>query len=492
MKLSVVLALAVRAAVAKVVAAPNHATARTTSAEAQAEVISRAITAELSDNYLGASTNHQELADAVRYQVLAFGALLDEHGLWSVVNGEETLWDYQTFGDGLVAALVSVLADTSIATDADVAHIGAGPHSDSVTAGDEQAAHTAWTGNEGSTRSYFAGDYSLEEYDGPDGPYEDYSWAALAHGRTDVIGVSDDTASAHTPGASEDSHAASDVTTASTLSTFTEGTTRTYFASDYALSDYNAPDNSHEDAYLTAHATGTSDAHVPFDASTASTLSVFAEGTLRTYFASDYALDDYNAYENSQSDDYAAVLAAGAADAATTTDAASSAITKSATDAAVVYESLAVVTATSATDTATTTDAAAAALTYPAWTDSPSFADATVAGTLSVFAEGTTRTYFASDYDLGDYNAPDNSHEDAYAATSSASTADTSTSSDAAAADLTYPAWADSAVPVDDLALALTVAAQDSASTDDAASAEIQNYALDPSYFLGDYATTAY
>lgn len=492
MKLNVVLALAVRAAIAKAVAALNHTTARTTSIEAQAEVISQVIASELSDNYFGTSTHSQLLANAVYSQVLAFAASLDEQGLWSAVYGEETLWDYSTFEDALAATLTATLSDELATADADVAHIEAGPLSDSVTAGDEQAAHTAWTGNEGSIRSYFAGDYSLEEYDGPDGPYEDYSWAALTHGRADAVGISDAAASAHTPGASEDSHVASDAIAAGMQAPFAEGTTRTYFAGDYALSDYNAPDNSHEDAYLSAHATGAADAYTPADAKTASTLSVFAEGTLRTYFASDYDLGDYNAFENSQSDSFLTVLAQVSTDVTTTTDALGGVTTAPASDAAVVYESLAAVTATSATDTATTADAAAATLTYPAWADSLSIADATVVSTLSVFAEGTTRTYFASDYDLGDYNAPDNSHEDAYAATSSASTADTSTSSDAAAAELSYPAWADSAVPVDSVAIALTVAAQDSATTGDAASAEIQNYALDPSYFLGDYATTTY
>ena len=492
MKLAVVLALVVRAALAKATAALNHATARTISAEAQAEVISQLISSEVLATQFGLSLNRQDLANVIHSQVLAYGALLDEQNLWAIIHGEETAWSYQTFEDALVSVLTATLADASPAADADVAHIEAGSRSDSVTAGDEQAAHTAWTGNEGSIRSYFAGDYSLEEYDGPDGPYEDYSWAALVHGRTDTVGVTDATASAHTPSASEDSHVASDAIAAGMQAPFAEGTTRTYFAGDYALSDYNAPDNSHEDTYLAAHATGAADAHAPSDASTASTLSVFAEGTLRTYFASDYDLGDYNAFENSQSDSFLTVLAQVSTDVTTTTDALGGVTTAPASDAAVVYESLAAVTATSATDTATTADAAAATLTYPAWTDSPSFADATVVSTLSVFAEGTTRTYFASDYDLGDYNAPDNSHEDAYAATSSASTADTSTSSDAAAADLTYPAWADSAVPVDSVAIALTVAAQDSATTGDAASAEIQNYALDPSYFLGDYATTTY
>ena len=492
MKLNVVLALAVRAAIAKANAALNHATARTTSIEAQAEVISQVIASELSDNYFGTSTHSQLLANAVYSQVLAFAASLDEQGLWSAVYGEETLWDYLTFEDALAATLTATLSDELATADADVAHIEAGPLSDSVTAGDEQAAHTAWTGNEGSIRSYFAGDYSLEEYDGPDGPYEDYSWAALTHGRADAVGISDAAASAHTPGASEDSHVASDVTVAGIHAPFAEGTTRTYFASDYDLGDYNAPDNSHEDAYLSAHATGAADAYTPADAKTASTLSVFAEGTLRTYFASDYDLGDYNAFENLQSDDYVAVLAAGAADASTTADATGSATATSATDASIVYESLSAATGVGATDTVTTADAAAATLTYPAWADAYTPADAKTDSMLAVFAEGTTRTYFASDYDLGDYNAPDNSHEDAYVTTSAASATDTSTNSDAAAADLTYPAWADSAVPVDSVAIALTVAAQDSVTTGDATSAEIQNYALDPSYFLGDYATTTY
>ena len=210
MKLAVVLALVVRAALAKATAALNHATARTISAEAQAEVISQLISSEVLATQFGLSLNRQDLANVIHSQVLAYGALLDEQNLWAIIHGEETAWSYQTFEDALVSVLTATLADASPAADADVAHIEAGSRSDSVTAGDEQAAHTAWTGNEGSIRSYFAGDYSLEEYDGHDGPHEDYSWAALVHGRTDTVGVTDATASAHTPSASEDSHVASE------------------------------------------------------------------------------------------------------------------------------------------------------------------------------------------------------------------------------------------------------------------------------------------
>jgi len=192
------------------------------------------------------------------------------------------------------------------------------------------------------------------------------------------------------------------------------------------------------EAAVSDQSSNASDVQAYADVKSAAIESSFSEGLLRTYFAGDYALDDYNAIENH------------------TADAAS---------ATTVAAPLA--------DTSTNTDVSSAAIAL-------------------TFADGTTYTYFAGDYALSDYGTTDNYIDDRYSATATASQADTTTVSDSSGAAWTFPAWADAAVPVDDIAIALTVASADTSTTSDSTSAVIQNYAIDPTYFGGDYATTAY
>lgn len=66
---------------------------------------------------------------------------------------------------------------------------------------------------------------------------------------------------------------------------------------------------------------------------------------------------------------------------------------------------------------------------------------------------------------------------------------DAVTVTDFSLSEFVATAWADIAVPVDAIAIALTVAAQDAISVAESIGAVRQNYALDYTYFAGDYAT---
>lgn len=163
-----------------------------------------------------------------------------------------------------------------------------------------------------------------------------------------------------------------------------------------------------------------------------------------------------------------------------------------------------------------------------AWSDANVTAEDSFTNTSVVFSDGVTRTYFAGDYAAGDYGATDNFIDEAYSAVSTTAFNDSQTTTDVRSVEMihvaadshtnteartavfgavagdaitvsdasgglwTFPNWADAAVPIDSVALALTVASTDTSSTSDATSATIQNYALDPTYFSGDYATTPY
>lgn len=394
-KLSVV----VRAAIAKAIAAINHATVEATSVEQTAKVISQTLASEIAENYFELAAYAQEIAGVAYSQVLAITARLDEHNLWGIRYGEEFNWDYLTFEDDVTTSVTVAVAD--------LLHVA-----------------------------------------------EDYPAQVI------VAPVSD-----------------------------------LYLSSD---------------AY-------SADIHIYSE-----------DGTVGTYFAGDYSTEDFNAAENSHQDAWGSVFETSRSDSSETTDVAASSQTVPAADVLGVTDATTVDITAVVVDTRTTTDVVVSNQTSVR-SDTSTTSDITVTHIQLSFVEGVTRTYFAGDYAAEDYNAAENSHQDAfdialsvpvsdsYSSAPSTPTAslvvaalDTVTISETRASDQTsaradalatsdtlyslwvLPAWADAAVPIDSIAITLSVTAQDSSTCTDSTSAVIQNYAIDPTYFAGDYATTVY
>lgn len=363
MKKATDLTLVVRSGYASAVAALNHASAGIRSVEAVAEHISHYLSANIADDTFLAGLTSQEIEAAVRSAMFSASSTLDETNVWGITNESEFAWDYEVFGDVLVATIVSALADSYIADDASSAGTGAAPRVDAFT---------------------------------PD----DAAVSGIGAVSEDGAGLAEFTSSEHSSG-TVDTQTQTDTKVAATQSTLAEGVLCT------------------EATVSNVIAAPVTDTSTPTDNSTAAVVALVADGVIRPYFSGDYALADYCVTDNFVDDRYTATLSAVRADAAV-------------------------------------------------------FSDSAVAAAQATFAEGTARTYFASSYAAGDYNAPENSFEDSFLS------------------GMTSPAWADSAVPVDSIAIALTAAAQDSSSTAEGLSTTIQGYSLSNDYFSGDYATLPY
>lgn len=354
--------LTVRSVLAQAVAALNHADASTTSQQVAADLISRNFVAGVSDNYLGLGAHSQELTNTVNSLVLDFAASLDEHNLWPITYGIESVWDYQTFEDELVSALASALND-AIATVEDVAaHIVPPLRADSYSPAD----------------GYFA---SLHVY------------AA-------------------------------------------EGVTLAYFSGDYAAQDYGVTDNFTDDRHI-------------------------------------------------------ATLTATRADAFTTLDIPVAQVSTSAEDMFTALDFAAMQVSTSASDSSSTSEVTATS-TSTGTGDSSTIGEVLATAIQVAFADGITQIYFSGDYAAQDYGVTDNYAADMFSAAVASVATDSLTTDEATIAEFLCPSWADFAVPADSVAIAIDVASQDSLSTADATSATIQSYALDHTYFSGDYATLPY
>ncbi len=411
------LALVVRAALAKAYVALNHASAEVTSQEAKAELVAQYFASEVSAAGIVSSERTQELTNTVNSLVLGFAASLDEHNLWPITYGIESVWDYQTFEDELVSALASALND-AIATVEDVAaHIVPPLRADSYAPADGYFAALHVYAAEGVTPAYFAGNYAAQDYGVTDNFTDDRHIAALTAARADAFTILD--------------------IPVAQVSTIAEDMFTALDAAAMQVSTSVLDSSSTSEVTSTSTSARAGDSSTIGEVFSAATQRAFADGITQIYFSGDYAAQDYGVTDNYAADMFSAALGAVAAD------------------------------TTSATDAAT-------------------------ASTASSFSEGAQRTYFAADYAASDYNATENSQEESLAAVTSCATSDNLTTADATTAAFLYPPWADFAVPADSIAIAITVASQDSLTTADATSATIQSYALDHTYFSGDYATLPY
>jgi len=284
--------------------------------------------------------------------------------------------------------------------------------------------------------------------------YEDGAFATVDASLTDVAAITEETYSV-SEAALDDTETVSDGVSievgaaladtvlpgdslyAETVATFAEGTTYTYFAEDYAAGDYGTTDNFIDEAYAAETATAFADANSAVDNSSADLAVYLADGVTYTYFAEDYAAGDYGVTDNFIDERYAAISALAPVD-----------------DTYLPTDTPAAEVLLTSADAFTPTDAQAIVML-------PLSAD-----TLSV--------------------------SEAYVSAQTSYPSDQATMTDASGASWTFPNWADAAVPVDSVAIALTVASTDTSSTSEVVSATIQNYALDPTYFSGDYATTPY
>jgi len=414
LKLSVV----VRAAIAKAAAALNHATAEVTSVEQAANVISQTLAAEITENHFELAAYAQEIAGVAYSQVLAITAHLDEHNLWGIRYSEEFHWDYPTFEDAVIAAIVATISDVLTVAEDYSAQITVAPVADSALNADTYSADMAVALEDGTVGTYFAADYSAEDYNAAENSHQDAYYAATETSTQDSV-VTGDSVATDTGVPADDVYAVGDALSAVV----------------------NAPV---ADTSVTVDMTSSTQTSLRGDSASASDLVTaylqvpLSDGAAKTYFAGDYAVEDYNTAENSHEDAWT-----------------------STTIATMVSDTFSVVESTP------------------------------VSNTSSSPADNFTVVEVRA-CDITSTRADTSVTSDSIGASVQAPISDTRSSTDVAQALWIPPTWADEAIPIDSIAIAITAAAADTATHADATSAVIQNYALDYTYFSEDYATTPY